>query len=260
MNGPGDLDKERYRRLICLRQVGEDGLVLLSKKRALVVGAGGLGTPASAYLVASGTGHVSIVDGDVVELSNLSRQVMYSVEDIGKAKAPLLAKKLSLLNPEVSVEGLELKLDPEDFAGLSRLVSGYDAVLSCVDNAPLRYAINRACVERRVPLVDGAVKGFTGVVTVVIPGKGACYECAFPRPVRENPEDGVPVWSPVPGVAGSLQASEALKLMLDVANAQAGLVLLFDLLEGTFARTFAERNPSCGTCGDVKSGHENVSK
>ncbi len=248
-------DVERYRRLLNLPHVGEEGLSLLSKKRALVVGAGGLGTPAAAYLVASGTGHVTIVDGDVVELSNLSRQVMYSTEDLGKAKAGILARKLFLLNPDVVVEGLDVKIEPSDFAGVLRLISGYDVVLSCVDNASLRYALNQACVERKVPLVDGAVKGFTGVLTVVVPGKGPCYECAFPQSRAGKVAGGPPIWSPLPGVVGALEASEALKLMLGIGNVKAGWVLLIDLLEGTFSRVSVEKNPSCRVCGNLRSNN-----
>lgn len=244
---------ERYRRLIGLPQVGEKGLSLLSKKRALVVGAGGLGTPAAAYIVASGTGHVTIVDGDVVELSNLSRQVMYSVNDLGEAKAGVLARKLSLLNPEVVVEGFDVKIDPCDHDAVSQLVSGRDVVLSCVDNAPLRYALNRACVEQGIPLVDGAVGSFTGILTVVVPGSGPCYECAFPQSRAGKVEGGPPIWSPLPGVVGSLQASEALKLMLGIGDAEAGNILLIDLLAGTFKRVSAARNPSCRVCGSLWS-------
>lgn len=257
MQVPGGfvLDEERYLRLLNLPQVGEEGLTLLSKKRALVVGAGGLGTPAAAYLVASGTGHVTIVDGDVVELSNLSRQVMYSVEDLGKAKAGVLGRKLSLLNPEVGVENLDLKIEPADLAGVLRLISGYDVVLSCVDNAPLRYALNQACVERKVPLVDGAVKGFTGVLTVVVPGRGPCYECAFPQSRAGKVAGGPPIWSPLPGVVGALEASEALKIMLGTGKVGAGSALLIDLLEGAFTRVSVERNPSCRVCGSLRSDH-----
>ncbi|HHY35165.1 MAG TPA: HesA/MoeB/ThiF family protein [Firmicutes bacterium] len=246
---------ERYRRLIDLPQVGEEGLSLLSKKRALVVGAGGLGTPAAAYLVASGTGHVTIVDGDVVELSNLSRQVMYSIEDLGKAKAGVLGRKLALLNPEVVVEGLNIKIDPGDLGAVLQLVSSHDVVLSCVDNAPLRYALNQACVEREVPLVDGAVRGFTGVLTVVVPGTGPCYECAFPQSKAGKVAGGPPIWSPLPGVVGALQASEALKLMLGTGNAGAGKILLIDLLTGAFRRVSAERNPSCRVCATLRSNN-----
>lgn len=246
---------ERYRRLIDLPQVGEEGLRLLSKRRALVVGAGGLGTPAAAYLVASGTGHVTIVDGDVVELSNLSRQVMYSVEDLGKAKAGVLGKKLALLNPEVVVEGLDVKIDPGDLGGVLQLISSYDVVLSCVDNAPLRYALNQACVERNIPLVDGAVGGFTGVLIVVVPGRGPCYECAFPQSRAGKVAGGPPIWSPLPGVVGAVQASEALKLMLGIGNVEAGKILLIDLLTGTFTRVSAERNPSCRVCGSLRSNN-----
>lgn len=240
---------ERYLRLAGLPGVGEEGLSLLSKRRVLVVGAGGLGTPCATYLVACGTGHVSIVDGDAVELSNLSRQVMYSVEDIGKPKAQVLAAKLRKLNPEAAVEGLSFDLDPSDSEGLSRLVSGYDMVFSCVDNAPVRYALNSTCLRVDVPLVDGSVRGFTGILTVVLPGRGPCYECAFPKRVKGGRDATPPIWSPLPGVVGTLQASEGLKVLLGIGKTEPGTALVLDLLTLSFARVSFSKNPSCGACG-----------
>lgn len=245
----GAARRERYLRLLDLPGVGEEGIRLISEKRALVVGAGGLGTPCAAYLVACGVGHVTLVDDDVVEPSNLSRQIMYSVPDIGRAKASVLAERLRALNPEVRVEDVRLRVDFSRYEEVFKLVSGHDLVFSCVDSALTRSVLNRACVQASVPLVDGAVREFTGVLTVTAPGRGPCYECAFPSSASSKPALPPPIWSPVPGVVGALQASEGLKLLLGIGETKPGTLVLLDLLELSMNRLSFSKDPQCPACG-----------
>lgn len=242
--------RERYSRQITLPEVGEAGQLELSSRRVLVVGAGGLGTPCSVYLAGMGVGHISLVDSDSVSLSNLPRQIMYRMADIGEMKAPTLAERLTAANPNVKIEPIVKRLDSDN---MGETVQGYDAVAACLDNLETRYILNKACVEAGIPLVEAAVSGFTGMVTVVMPGKGPCYQCLFPKRSMANKKASSPpaIAGPAPGVAGALQASEVMKLLLNIGEPLVGRMLLFDLLRGEFNIVTTARRDGCEVCGQV---------
>lgn len=237
-----DNELTRYRRQISLPQLGTGGQEKLKKSCALVVGAGGLGVPCASYLGAAGVGRLILVDNDSVELSNLPRQVAYKTADIGRPKAESLARAIKLNNPDVKVEVFVEKLDSSLAA---RLAAAADVVISCVDNAETRYILNDACVQLGKPLIDGAVSGFAGTLTVIIPGRGPCYQCIFPTaPASEPP----PVAGPVPGIIGAMQALEAIKLICGI-EPSTGRLLFADFLTGDFRWITVKKNPSCRVCG-----------
>jgi len=236
---------ERYNRQILVPEVGLEGQEELGKKRVLVVGAGGLGTPCLLYLTGMGIGHIAVVDSDKVSLSNLPRQVAYNIHDLGKSKAKVMAKKLQLANPNSEVEPLPVILSD---ANALDFVKTYDVVVSCVDNMETRYVLNRACVEAGVPMVEGAVSGFQGLLTVIVPGQSPCYECIFPAKVQTEKKP-IGVVGPVPGVIGSIQAAEVLKLLLRKGDLLSGILLIVDLLRGDFRFVEVKRNPECPVCG-----------
>lgn len=244
--------KERYRRQISLPEVGDDGQKKLLSKRVLIVGAGGLGTSCSVYLAGMGVGHIDLADSDSVSLSNLPRQFMYLPDDIGKMKATTLARRLAAANPGITVEPMVKNLDAEN---MDEVVSGYDAVASCLDNLETRYILNKACVNATVPLVEAAVSGFAGIVTVIAPGIGPCYECLFPKKTEttqtKRPSSPPAVAGPAPGLAGVTQASEVMKLLLNIGQPLIGRMLLFDLLQGDFNIVTTSRRENCEVCASL---------
>ncbi|QUL99125.1 MAG: HesA/MoeB/ThiF family protein [Candidatus Fermentithermobacillus carboniphilus] len=240
-------EKERYARQILVPEIGEVGQEILSAKRVLVVGAGGLGTPCTSYLAGAGVGHIGLLDSDEVSLSNLPRQIMYDMNDLGKRKADVLSRKLSAANPLIRIEPITEKLTEEN---VHSIVRGFDVVASCVDNLETRYILNEACVRAGIPMVEGAVYGFTGLVTVILPGRGPCYECIFPkRPQLEKKPVGVA--GPSPGVIGSIQAAETLKLLLGKGQPLAGRLVLIDLLTASFQTIVVAKNPECRVCRNM---------
>jgi molybdopterin/thiamine biosynthesis adenylyltransferase len=239
-----DQDK-RYARQIMVPEVGPEGQALLSTKKVLIVGAGGLGTPCSAYLAGAGIGHIGILDNDVVSLSNLPRQILYTTNDIGREKAKVLAEKLAAANHGLSLVPMIQSLTKEN---VSNTIEGFDVVISCVDNLETRYILNQACISSGIPMIEGAISGFTGMVTTIIPGQGPCYQCIFPKklvPVQK----AIGVLGPTPGVTGSIQAAEALKLLLGKGLLLSGRLLLLDLLSGDFRTITVRNNPYCPICG-----------
>lgn len=235
----------RYARQIALPEIGREGQVVLGSKRVLIVGAGGLGTPCAAYLAGAGVGHIAIVDNDVVSLSNLQRQILYNMDDIGKQKAMVLTKKLAAANDALEIVAVTQTMT---MANASNLISGYDIVISCVDNPGTRYILNQACINNGIPMVEGAISGFTGIVATIIPGQGPCYQCIFPnKPVPGHKPVGVA--SPTPGVVGSIQAAEAIKLLLGKGVPLTGRLLLIDLLKGDFRTVSVSNSPDCPVCG-----------
>ena len=249
---------ERYSRQIMLPEVGEDGQKKLFSKRVLIVGAGGLGTPCSLYLAGMGVGHIGLVDSDSVSLSNLPRQFMYRPDDVGKMKAPTLTRMLAAANPDITVEPIVKNLGAEN---MDEIVSGYDAVASCLDNLETRYILNKACVDADIPLVEAAVSGFTGMVTVIAPGRGPCYQCLFPKKAKKaaaakKPSSPLAIVGPAPGIAGAMQASEIMKLLLNMGESLIGRMLLFDLLRSEFNIVTTSRREKCEVCGRRDSGQK----
>ncbi|MDI3317198.1 MAG: HesA/MoeB/ThiF family protein [Bacillota bacterium] len=240
---------QRYGRQMILSEVGVAGQERLRQASVLVVGAGGLGSPAALYLAAAGVGRIGVVDGDRVELSNLHRQILHATADLGRPKAVSAQERLRALNPEVEVEIHPVRLTS---ANALEILAGYDLVVNGSDNFPTRYLLSDACVLLGKPWVDASVLRWEGQVTVFLPG-GGCYRCLFPSP---PPPGSVPscaqagVMGAVTGVLGSLEAVEAIKLLLGVGRPLSSRLLLYDGLEGDFQELAWARNPACPACGD----------
>ena len=240
----------RYSRHILLPQIGIDGQERILDARALVVGAGGLGSPVALFLATAGLGRITLCDGDAVDLTNLQRQIAHRMATVGVNKAESARMTLAALNPDVRVDVV-----PERVAGerLAALVAEHDVVLDCSDNFATRHAVNRACVAARVPLVSGAAVRFDGQVAVFDPRRpdGACYQCLFPEDAEsEDVRCAVMgVFAPLVGVVGSLQAAEALKLVAGAGETIANRLLLYDALAAEWRSVRLTRDPACAVCG-----------
>jgi molybdopterin/thiamine biosynthesis adenylyltransferase len=239
---------KRYARQIALADVGTEGQARLGRARALIVGIGGLGCPAALYLATSGIGRLVLNDFDRVDETNLPRQILFGPEDVGALKVEAAKKRLTALNPEVEVVCLPERLDD---AALATAIAGVDVVLDGTDNFAARFAVNRACVARRVPLVSGAAVRVEGQIAVFSNrGDGPCYACLY------NDEDeflgdcqGNGVLSPVPGVIGTLMAAEAQKLVLGWESSLHHRLLLWDAKRGEWQSVVLKRDPECVACG-----------
>lgn len=241
----------RYSRHILLDDIGIEGQQKLLAARVLIVGAGGLGSPVSLYLGSAGVGHIAVVDHDTVDASNLQRQIAHGLSSIGQPKAGSIQRAVAAINPDVVVLPTIEKVGD---AALSRLVEQADVVLDCTDNFATRHAINRACVEHRKPLVSGAAIGFDGQVTVFDPRCDAspCYACMFPE--ASQPEEAqcatMGVFAPLVGIIGSVQAAEALKLLLGVGQSLAGRLLMLDARRMQWTEVGIPRDALCPTCSN----------
>lgn len=240
---------DRYARHIILPEVGIAGQQRLMDAHVLVVGAGGLGAPILLYLAAAGIGTLGVVDGDSVDLTNLHRQVLYQTGDVGQSKALLAQARLQEINPEVIMESHPVMLTSKN---AREVISHYDLVLDGSDNFPTRYLVNDACVLEGKPLIYGAISQFEGQVSVFNAG-GPCYRCLFPEPPKPGSvlscaEAGV--FGVLPGVIGSLMATEALKVVLGMGEPLVGTLLHYDALYAETRRVTLRRNPDCPVCGD----------
>jgi sulfur-carrier protein adenylyltransferase/sulfurtransferase len=251
---PRSLDaakRQRYSRHLLIPEVGEAGQLKLLDSRVLLIGAGGLGSPASLYLAAAGVGTLGIVDDDRVDESNLQRQIAHSTERLGEWKAESAKKTIEALNPDVKVVPYLERLTSENVERI--LADGWDVIVDGADNFPTRYLVNDAAVWHDIPLVHGSIYRFEGQVTVFKPHQGPCYRCLFPTP---PPPELAPscaeggVLGVLPGIVGSLQASEALKLCLGIGESLSGRLLLFDALETEFSEVTLRRDPNCPVCGE----------
>jgi molybdopterin/thiamine biosynthesis adenylyltransferase/rhodanese-related sulfurtransferase len=243
--------RRRYSRHLLIPEVGEAGQLRLLESRILLIGAGGLGSPASLYLAAAGVGTLGIVDDDAVDESNLQRQIVHSLERLGEPKAESAKRTIEALNPDVDVKVFRERLSSEN---VDRILSeGWDVIVDGADNFPTRYLVNDASVWHDIPVVHGSIFRFEGQVTVFKPGEGPCYRCLFPQP---PPPELAPscaeggVLGVLPGIIGSLQASEALKLALGAGDTLVGRLLLFDALQPTFTEVTLRRDPTCPVCGE----------
>jgi molybdopterin/thiamine biosynthesis adenylyltransferase len=241
----------RYSRHIVMKDVGGKGQRKLLEAKVLLVGAGGLGSPAAIYLAAAGVGTLGLVDYDQVDETNLQRQILYGTADVGKPKTECAARTLHALNPDANAIGYPLQLTSENALDI---LGGYDVILNCSDNFPTRYLVNDACVMLGKPLVDGSVLQFEGQLTVHYSAAGGpCYRCLFPAP---PPPGEVPscaqagVLGVLPGIIGSLQALEALKLILGIGEPLVGRLLIFDGLTQDFTTVAIHRDPQCPVCGE----------
>ena len=243
--------RARYSRHILIPEVGEEGQQRLLDARALLIGAGGLGSPASLYLAAAGVGTLGIIDADVVDDSNLQRQIVHSTNTLGEPKVLSAKRTIEALNPDVTVIPYEERLTSENVERI--LGDGWDVIVDGADNFPTRYLVNDASVWHDIPVVHGSIYRFEGQVTVFHPHVGPCYRCLYPFP---PPPELAPscaeggVLGVLPGIVGSLQANEALKLILGVGEPLTGRLLLFDALQTTFDEVSVRRDTSCPVCGD----------
>ncbi|MBA2350343.1 MAG: molybdopterin-synthase adenylyltransferase MoeB [Burkholderiales bacterium] len=240
----------RYSRHILLPQIGIEGQQKLLASHALVIGAGGLGSPIALYLAASGVGTITICDGDTVDLTNLQRQIVHHTGSVGTAKVESALAALALINPEVKVIAVNERLPPARF---DDLVPTADVVLDASDNFPTRHALNRACVKFRKPLVSGAGVRFDGQITVfdLRDAESACYHCLFPETgdIEETRCAVMGVFAPLVGIIGSVQAAEALKLLTGAGETLSGRLLLLDALAMEWRSIRLVRDPACAVCG-----------
>jgi sulfur-carrier protein adenylyltransferase/sulfurtransferase len=259
---PAGLDESqqvRYSRHVLIPEIGVQGQKRLLDAQVLLVGAGGLGSPAALYLAAAGIGRLGIVDDDVVDESNLQRQVLHSTAELGESKVESGARRLQGLNPDVEVVSYGERLTAENIDGILR--ESWDVVVDGADNFPTRYLLNDASVWHGVPVVHGSIFRFEGQATVFAPGRGPCYRCLFPEP---PPPELAPscaeggVLGVLPGVIGSIQGAEALKLVLGIGEPLIGRLLLYDALAGTFDEVAVRRDPACPVCGDAPTITEYV--
>jgi sulfur-carrier protein adenylyltransferase/sulfurtransferase len=242
---------ERYARQLVMPEIGPAGQAALARARVLVVGAGGLGSPALLYLAAAGVGTIGVVDFDVVDRSNLQRQIVHADARVGVRKTESAAQAIGALNPDVHVLTHDETLTA---ANAARLIAGYDVVIDGTDTFDARYALNDAAVRAGTPVIHASVFRFEGQLTVFAPPAGPCYRCLYPAP---PPPELAPACSVagvlgvVPGVLGLLQATEAIKLILGLGRPLIGRLLTWDSLDGTFSEIEVRRDPACATCGEL---------
>ena len=241
--------RNRYQRHLLLPEVGEVGQQKLLDSKVLLLGAGGLGSPAALYLAAAGVGTLGIIDMDVVDASNLQRQILHNMDRIGERKVDSAKKTLTALNPDVDVATYDVRLGADNVLDI---IDGYDVIVDGTDNFPTRYLVNDASLVKRIPVVHGSIFRFEGQATVFAPYVGPCYRCLIPEP---PPAELAPscaeagVLGVLPGIIGSIQALEAIKLLLGIGEPLIGRLLAYDSLEESFRTFNVRRDPECPACG-----------
>lgn len=245
-----DAQQRRYSRHLLVPEVGEEGQFKLLDSKVLLIGAGGLGSPAAFYLAAAGVGTLGIIDADVVDESNLQRQILHNTERVGKYKAESAKETIQALNPDVNVVTYIERLDEEN---VHRIIADYDVIIDGTDNFPTRYLLNDAAVIQNKPVIHGSVFRFEGQLTVFKPYEGPCYRCMFPEPpppalAPSCAEAGV--LGVLPGIIGLLQATEAIKLLLGIGEPLVGRLMTYDALAGEFNELRLFRDPNCLACGE----------
>ncbi len=240
--------RDRYSRHLLLNEVGVDGQQKLLDAKVLLLGAGGLGSPAALYLAAAGVGTLGIVDDDTVDLSNLQRQVIHSSERVGTPKVDSAQATINALNPDVNVQKYPVRLGPEN---IMDILPDYDIVVDGLDNFPTRYLLNDASVRLKIPVVSAAILGFDGQLSVFAPYEGPCYRCLFPSPPPPElaPSCGANgVLGVLPGTMGLLQATEVIKLIIGQGEPAIGRLLMYDALAATLTEVKVRRDPDCPVC------------
>lgn len=247
-----DKQRERYDRNLRLRDFSEESQERLFRSRVLLVGVGGLGSPVSLYLTAIGIGHITVMEPDTVELNNLQRQIILDTESIGRDKADVARDRLEKLNPDVEIEMLKERFERSN---ARRLVSSHDMTVDASDNFPTKFLVNDASITEKKPFSIAAVSEFHGQTSTFIPGKSPCYRCLF-----KEPEEGVipstaevGVFSTLPGIMGTIQATETVKVLLRMGKTLAGNLLLIDALEMEFQTVSFNRNSDCPACGENRT-------
>jgi len=244
--------RNRYQRHLLLPEVGEAGQLKLLESKVLLLGAGGLGSPAALYLAAAGVGTLGVIDMDVVDASNLQRQVLHNMDRLGERKVDSAKKTLTALNPDVNVVTYDTRLGADNVLDI---IDGYDVIVDGTDNFPTRYLVNDASLLKRIPVVHGSIFRFEGQMTVFDPYNGPCYRCMIPEP---PPAELAPscaeagVLGVLPGIIGSLQAMEAIKLLLGLGDSLAGRLMAYDALESSFRTFKVRRDPECPACSIPK--------
>ena len=240
----------RYSRHLLLPEIGEAGQEKLLVSKVLLVGAGGLGSPVALYLAAAGVGTLGIVDFDLVDATNLQRQVIHNLDQVGRLKVESAAEAIRRLNPDVKVVTYPVRLSA---ANALEIMAGYDVVVDGADNFPVRYLMNDASLHLRIPVVHGSIFRFEGQASVFVPYQGPCYRCLFPEP---PPPELAPscaeagVLGVLPGIIGSIEAVEAIKLLLGIGQPLVGRLLTYDSLAQEFRTLVVRRDPDCPACAD----------
>ncbi len=237
---------ERYDRQIMLAEIGRDGQEKLLRSKILVAGAGGLGSPIAIYLAAAGIGTIKIIDNDRVTLSNLNRQIMHGDADIGKNKVDSATESLQSVCAQTTVEALSEKILKEN---AMELASDCDLIVDAMDNIETRYILNEAAIKNEIPFIHGAVNGFEGRATTVVPGKSACLRCMHKGPAPTPTT--FPVIGVTPGVIGTIQATEAIKVILGIGTLLCNRLLVYDGLHMAWSEFKIKRNPDCDQCGHL---------
>ena len=236
----------RYDRQIMMKGIGKDGQEKLKKARVFVAGAGGLGSPISIYLAVAGVGTIRLADHDTIELSNLNRQILHGDGDLGKRKVDSATQKLQNMNKDITVAAVAEMITEEN---VSQLVGDCDLIVDATDNLPTRYVLNRAAIEKNIPFFHGAVYGFEGRATTIIPGKTACLWCIYQGRITEGK---FPVIGVAPAVIGCLQATEVIKYITGIGELLTDQLLIYDGLNLEFTKLEVKRDPHCQHCGHLQ--------
>ncbi|MFH1773376.1 MAG: HesA/MoeB/ThiF family protein [Methanobacteriota archaeon] len=243
MSELADYDKKRYHRQTLIPGLGESGQKKLKNSKVFIAGAGGLGSPAAIYSAVAGIGNIKIVDRDVVELSNLNRQILHWDKNIGQAKVESASEKLIQINPHINVEVFKETIDESNVLELTR---DSDLIIDATDNFPTRYLLNGAAIVHRIPLIHAAVYGLEGRITAIVPGKTPCLRCIF---AAAPPPEVFPILGATAGVVALLEVTEALKILLGIGKPLLNRLLIYDGEQMKFEEIAIKRNPDCKTCG-----------
>lgn len=238
-----EYDLKRYNRQMMIKGFGEEGQTKLKNTKVFIAGAGGLGSPVSTYLAVAGFGHITIADMDVVDLSNLNRQILHWDKDVGAVKVKSGYEKLTQINPQIEVEAFQGKIDDNN---IYDLIKGHDIIIDAMDNFPTRYLLNQAALKHKIPFIHASVWGLEGRITTIVPGKTPCLQCIFPH---APPKEVFPILGATPGVLGTLQVTEAVKVVLSIGRTLANRLLIYDGEYMDFHEIAIKNNPACPACG-----------
>lgn len=234
-------ERERYKRQLML--FGDEGQERLSKAHIFIAGAGGLGSPVALYLAVAGVGTITIADMDTVDLSNLNRQILHTDRDIGRKKTLSAEEKLTAINPDITIHAIDTRIEEGNAA---RLINNAGGIVDAMDNYPTRYLLNDIAIRKKIPLFHGAIRGFYGQATTIIPGRTPCLKCIFPK---APPQEVFPVVGATAGLIGSVQATEVIKYLTMQGDLLSGRLFIWDGLASTAEEIEVEKNPACPVCG-----------